>query len=66
MQFKISKKKSTKKTDEFENPLNVRSCPRVSGKKQNLEQSIIETASSHMHSLTDNFEAYLPKQQATE
>ena len=50
---------------EFENRIVVRSCPRVSGKKLNLEQSIIETASSHIHSLIDNFEAYIPKQQAT-
>jgi len=52
--------------NEFENPVDVPSCPHVSGKKQNLEQSIIETASPHLHSLIDNFEAYFPKQQATE
>jgi len=51
---------------EFENPTDIRSYPHVSGKKQNLEQRIIETVRSHIHSLIDNFEAYFPKQQATE
>ena len=52
--------------DEFENPTDVWPCPRISGSKQNLEQSIIETASSYIHSLIDNFEACFPKQQGTE
>ena len=60
------KRNLQQKPDEFENPADVRSCPRASGKKQNLEQNIIETASSHLHSLIDNFEAYFPIQQATE
>ena len=63
---KFQRRNPQQKPDEFENPIDVWSCPRESGKKQNLEQSIIETASSHIHSLIDNFEAYFPKQQATE
>jgi len=47
-------------------PTDVQLCPRVSGKKQNLEHRITETASSHMRSLIDNFEAYFPSQKATE
>jgi len=47
-------------------PRDIRSCPRVNGKKHNLEQSFTETASSLMHSLIDNFEAYFPRQQATD
>jgi len=35
-------------------------------KKQNLEQSITKTATSHIHSLIDNFEVYFPSQQDTE
>jgi len=48
------------------NTLQTFKYPRVSGKKQNLEQSITETASSNIHSLIDNFEAYFPCQQAIE
>jgi len=39
---------------------------RVSLKKHNLEQSIIETDSSHIHNLVDNFEAYFLSQQPSE
>ena len=32
--------------------------------RNRIEQSITETANSHIHSLIDNFEAYYPRQQA--
>jgi len=61
---KFRRRNLQQQPDEFENSPDVRS--RVDGNKQNLEQSVIETASTHLHSLIDNFEACFPKQQATE
>jgi len=34
--------------------------------EKNLVQNRYQTASSHMHCLIDNFEAYFPSQQATD
>jgi len=48
---KFRRRNLQQKPCEFENFIDVRSCPRVSGIKQNREQSIIETASSHIRSL---------------
>jgi len=48
---KFRRRNVLEKPCEFENFIDVRSCPRVNGNKQNLEQSIIETASSHIRSL---------------